>query len=406
MSIATPPRLPSVSDIIANPTPKPEDKAEQWEVFNQMWRDQVVGQGIKVYEEHCSAKLRACMVGDPWSVYTPDPADPGTYALIKDSFTKEHMEMWAKNAHKPMREADPELWEKMAMACQDRDEKYEKAGVRIIRNTLGWYPDEIINYNAPYNGPEFISIYAGAKWQMTGNAVLVGQSTGACRMAEASSRAALVHLILESPGSKIVPFLTCEPNPASAHGEAGFAVDDWRQMPDRTILWAFGIPSPEGIPEARLTGKDCSAGWPRGKEIQMRLLRELGVKEDEWWFDSKIGYHQDCVFMNLVEGVIGLPDIPGHGIMNGGKLPECIKDWEIFPLPMEDVERGVANSSTVGDGRIFIDSACQKTIDLLDKKGYEPIPIDYQVNWSTFHSGIDCSDANIWRENDLKDLNE
>ena len=42
--------------------------------------------------------------------------------------------------------------------------------------------------------------------------------------------------------------------------------------------------------------------------------------------------------------------------------------------------------------------------DLLDKKGYEPISIDYQVCWETFHSGIDCSDANIWRENDLNDL--
>lgn len=391
--------LPSVSDIIANPTPKPEDSAEQWEVFNQMWRDQVVGQGIKVYQEHMSAKLRVCMVGDPWSVYTPNPADPGTYALIKDSFSKEHIEMWAKNAGRPLREGDPERWEKLAMACQDRDEKYEKAGVRVLRNTLGWYPDEIVNFNAAYGGPEFISIYAQAKWHLAGDAVIVGQSTGAVRAAEASSRAALVHLILENEGSKIAPFLNIETNPNSAHGEAGFALDDFRQVTPDTIMWGFGSPSAENIPAAIESGKDCPAGWPRGRDLHMRLMRELGFKDETWWFDSRIAYHQDCVMMNLVEGVIGLPDDGKNGLW--GELPDCIKDWEIIPLPVDEVKHhGVANSSTLGDGRIFIDSTCTKTIDILEKKGYEPIPIDYHICWSTFHSGLECSDANIWREND------
>ncbi len=389
---------PSVYDILATPKPQFSNKQEEWDTFNQMWADQVVGKGIKVYEEHCSAKLRACMVGDPWSVFTPDPADDGTYALIKDSFSDKDIALWRRNADKHLRDADPERYDKIVAAIADRDEKYEKAGVTIIRNTLGWYPDEINNFNAVYGGPKFISIYAGAKWQMTGNTLLVGQSTGAVRAAETSSRAATVHLILESPGSKIVPFMNVEPNPTTSHGVAGFALDDWRQMPNQTILWAFGCPSKEGIQAATETGQDCPAGWPRGRELQMRLLSELGVKQDVWWFDSRIAYHQDCVMMNLVEGVVGLPDDGKNGMWS--ELPNCLKDWEILPLPMEDVARGVANSSTLGDGRIFIDSACTKTIDMLEKRGYEPIPINYQVCWQTFHSGLDCSDANIWREND------
>ena len=49
---------------------------------------------------------------------------------------------------------------------------------------------------------------------------------------------------------------------------------------------------------------------------------------------------------------------------------------------------------------MFVEAACTKTIDMLDKNGYEPIPIPYQTCWQTFNSGLDCSDTNIWRQND------
>ena len=67
---------------------------------------------------------------------------------------------------------------------------------------------------------------------------------------------------------------------------------------------------------------------------------------------------------------------------------------------LEDIAQGVGNSSCLGDGRMFISENCTKTIDLLDNKRYEPIPIPFGTMWETFNSGLDCSDANIWREND------
>lgn len=73
--------------------------------------------------------------------------------------------------------------------------------------------------------------------------------------------------------------------------------------------------------------------------------------------------------MNIEEGVIGLPDDGKNGMW--GELPDFLKDYEIIPLPIEDIARGVANSSTLGDGRIFIDSSCTKTMDILEKRGYE-----------------------------------
>ena len=41
-----------------------------------------------------------------------------------------------------------------------------------------------------------------------------------------------------------------------------------------------------------------------------------------------------------------------------------------------------------------------KTFDILEKRGIEPVPVKYSACWDTFNSGMDCSDAEIWREND------
>ena len=38
--------------------------------------------------------------------------------------------------------------------------------------------------------------------------------------------------------------------------------------------------------------------------------------------------------------------------------------------------------------------------DVLEKRGIEPVPVKYSTCWDAFNSGMDCSDAEIWREND------
>ena len=103
--------------------------------------------------------------------------------------------------------------------------------------------------------------------------------------------------------------------------------------------------------------------------------------------------------MNIKEGMVGLPDVPGYGIW-GRKLPDCIKDWEILPIPVEDVKRGACNAAAVGDGRVIIDSSCTETMKQMEKRGITPVPVDYQTCWSTFNSGIDCTDCEMHRENE------
>ncbi len=391
--------LKNAAELARNPVPKPDDPKEIWDLFYQQWEEQVIGKGIKVYEEHCSAKLRACMVGDPFAAYVPDPDDKEIKQMIEDNANEELKAYWQENKGKHLRDVDPERYDKVCEELAARDEAYEKAGVTVIRNNVGWYPDELIEYNASWYGPKFLSAYGSCFTRLVGSVLLPVQTTAPCRPQPIAGRAALVQLVLEDPEAAIFNFGDIEPNPyLEGPGYMGLDAAAWRQMPNKTILWEYGAPNKEAIAGATATGANTPAGWPRGREIMMRVFSELGYKHETYWFDSNLVYHGDCCMMNIVEGVVGLPDDGKNGMWS--EKPDCIKDWEILPIPLEDVAQGVGNSSSLGDGRIFINENCKKTIDLLDKRGYEPIPIPFGTCWETFNSGLDCSDANIWREND------
>lgn len=372
---------------------------DMWDAFNKHFEDQIRGTGLKFYEEHCMAKLRACFVGDPFSIFVPNLNTTEMQNMIADNTSEEFKQWWRDHADQAVRDAAPEIYDEMVQDIADRDEKYEKAGVKIIKNKIGWYPDEIINLNSITKGAKLLSIYQGAVWKMAGNHVLTGQTCGPVKWSETAMRPTTLALLEEDPDSRVIGFPVHEPNPTIAGpGIAGLDTASFRQMPGKVMLFGYGVNDKSHIAEAKRTGKHTVAGFPRGQQIFMRLLRDLGYTDEEWWFDSRLSYHEDCVMMNVVEGVVGLPDDGKNGQWTD--LPNCLKDCEILPIPLEDIERGAGNSTCLGDGRVFIDSSCTKTIDLLDKKGYEPIPIRYQACWQAFHSGLDCSDANIWREND------
>ena len=105
-------KVKTVTELAYNPEPKPENKAEQWWVFNKMWEDQIRGKGIKVHEQHASAKLKACMVGGPFAIYVPDPNAPEMKGLTKDNMDPEALKWWDTYKYQSVKDADPEYFAK------------------------------------------------------------------------------------------------------------------------------------------------------------------------------------------------------------------------------------------------------------------------------------------------------
>ena len=234
---------------------------------------------------------------------------------------------------------------------------------------------------------------------MVQNALLPVQTTAPCRAQPIAARPALISLVLEDPNAMTFMFGDIEPNPAvDGPGYLGLDAADWRQLPNKTILWEYGAPSKAAIPAATATGAKTPAGLaPRSRSRHAPAVR-AGLQAGDLLVRQQSGLPRRLLHDEHRRGVVGLPDDGKNGMWTD--LPDCIKDWKILPLPLEDIAQGVGNSSCLGDGRVFINANCKKTIDLLDKNGFEPIPIPFGTMWESFNSGLDCSDANIWREND------
>ncbi|WP_234496694.1 hypothetical protein [Vibrio maritimus] len=388
---------PTVKELAYNPVPKPECKKEQWKLYNEMWEEQVRGKGIKMFCDWAGAPLKACIVGDPFSIYGPDIESPELKSLFADNTDEEFKATMERRANKPLKETDPELFDKIVNEIDARDDAYEKEGVIIIRNKLGWYPDEIINYNAAWGGSKFLSIYGGGYWITVGNLWAGAKSPGVYGQ-ESAAQAAVAAILQEDPNSRMYQCATKEPDPTAASGGL-FGVDqaDWRVFPNKHIVWHYATAKAEDCSED-IDPYIVSGGTPKGRDVYGRVFEDYGYTSETVWFDSKLTYHHDCLHMNLVDGMCGLPDVEGYGYH--GKLPDAIKDWKILPIPLEEQQMGAMNGVTTGTGKYFIDSRCVKSMEILRENGIEPIPVPYETIWEMFHSGIDCSDSSIWREYD------
>lgn len=60
----------------------------------------------------------------------------------------------------------------------------------------------------------------------------------------------------------------------------------------------------------------------------------------------------------------------------------------------------MSNAVTLGD-------RCHGTMKRMEKMGIEPVPVKFDACYDFYHSGLDCADADVWRENDpVKEIPE
>jgi len=187
-------------------------------------------------------------------------------------------------------------------------------------------------------------------------------------------------------------------------GSLQMDVAGFRLFPNKHILFGIGVRDEKLIPKVLASEPKeavgfTSAGIPQAAEFMMRMLKREGFTHELIFFNANLTYHFDCFMAQMAEGVVGLPDLPDYGIW-GGKLPECLKGWEIVRMPVEDVHNGSANQINLGDGRSIIVRTAKETMKRMKKAGVEPIPLKYDKIWATWHSGPDCTDGDVWREND------
>ncbi|USD63345.1 hypothetical protein J4N45_20365 [Vibrio sp. SCSIO 43140] len=400
------------NDIQNNPHLDPEMKSfmlseqEKWDKLNASLIKQF--KDTRCHVEHGFARYRAAYVGDLNAVYVPDPDVGEMHAMTGDSLADEAMQFWREHKNKPLKDVDPELFAEMQEESDGLAAALESCGVKVIRNRDCEYPEAIVDNNAAWKGPKFCSIYGGPGYgRIMGDTFMQIWECGPVRQWEFATRAGTNELFKANPDLRYRSMPFPEPD-VNMQGPGMIGIDNAavKIFPDKHLLLGWGVPNKECIPETyqeETCHDHTSAGNPLGGKFMMeRILEDEGYTYEEVFFDSNLTYHFDCFIMMIKEGVVGLPDAPNYGLMSEG-LPKCLEGYTIIPIPLEDVARGAMNAPTIGDGRVLIDDRCEETMRRLREHGIEPVPVKYSACWDTFNSGMDCSDAEIWRENDISE---
>ncbi len=375
---------------------------EKWDALNAYMAPQF--KGVKCYVDHVFARYRTAYVGNPSSMYVPDPDVGEMKALTGHSLTPENREFWRKNKNRHLRDANPALYEKI---CEQQDAlaaKMRECGIKVIRNDKCLeYPEGVINLNGSWHGPKFLSFYAAPHGHIFKHVWIQGWDCGPVRTHEFALRQGTLELFKANPKLKHRQMLYPEPDVnLMGPGVIGIDLAGYRLMPNNHILFGVGVPSADVIPttyDPKTCNDYTSAGSPVGAKFMMdRYMEELGFTYEITFFDSNLTYHHDCLMMNLKEGYVALPDDGKWGTW--GELPECLKDWEVVPIPPHEIAYGVSNAICVGDGRVIMDSRATGTADNMAKAGLEPILLPYDGPWDTYGSGMECSDDPYAKWND------
>ncbi len=347
------------------------------------------GKGIKVYVESDYAPLKACLVGNPSAIMI---MDPDTYEMgnLFAHETKEFIEYLRKHKGKNLKDCDPEAWEKMAMESDALAKAYRDAGVRVIRNETGETPEGVINYNWGWSGQKNMSLYGQSAFEVFGHC-LVQFMEVSCSQTEITHREAMIEMFENDPEAV---WLTMPPlYPTADRPMPGplLGPGDPLILPKTAVL-GIGVSDPSHIKDR---SKPRSSGEEFGHELFRRMMEPYGWKVETVYFDSKLTYHIDCLITLLEEGLLAMPK-PKDALWT--PLPKELQDWEVIEVPLEEHYNGFPNNEPLGNKQLVMPAGCPKMVKTLEKRGWTCIEVPYRTIWDTFHSGIHCSTASIWRE--------
>ena len=343
------------------------------------------GKGIKCYVESDYAPLKAAVVGNSSSVYIPDLSRWEMANLFAHS-PPEVKAYLRKHAGKNMKDVDPKRYDAVVKESHALVDAYRKAGVHVICNETGETPKELVEYNLGWSGQKHISIYGQSALEVFGHC-LVSLWEVSASMCEFTHREALVEIVKNDPEAVwlTMPMLYPTANQAQL---INLSPGDPRIFEKHVVL-GIGLPHPSHIKDL---SKPRSSGNELGHEILRRMLKPYGWKVTTNYFDSRYGYHLDCVMSVLDEGLLAMPK---NALWT--PLPKEYRDWEVIEVNDEDCKNGACNNVPLGGKRLVLTEGTKLARDL-EKRGWTCIEVPYTTCYTTFGSGIHCSTASIWRE--------
>jgi N-dimethylarginine dimethylaminohydrolase len=348
------------------------------------------GKGIKVYLESDYAPLKACLVGNASAVMIPDPDTWEMKNLFGPSASDEFMAYMRKHKGKNLKDADPEVWEKMAMESDALADAYRQNGVRVIRNETGETPQSIVDYNFSWSKQKNMSLYGQSAFEVFGH-VLVQTWEVTCSQTELVHREAMIEIMKGDPEAVWLtmppPYPTVDrmgPGPLFSPGDP--------LIFDKLVVVGIGVTDPSHINDP---SKPRSSGDEFGAEILRRMLAPYGWRVETVYFNSQLTYHIDCLIGVLEEGLMAMPKD-----CLWTPLPKELQDWEVMELTLEDHHMGCSNNEPLGNKKLVMPAGTKNFASDLEKRGWTCIEVPYSTIWDTFHSGIHCSTASIWREFD------
>ena len=355
------------------------------------------GKGLKISNKSDYGNLKAAIVGNAGSVFIPDPDRPEMKNLLGESGSPEFMDFLRKHKGTHMAVSFPEHYEKMKNESDALAKAYRDNGVRLIRNETNTLPKELIEWQVPVTGDRHLSLYGGSCGEVFGNVFVSFWEVGAVRGIQMQHRDALLEIFENDPEAVWLSMPHPAPTSVQCSPQPFLSPGDPRIMPDKLVIMGIGVTDPSHLKDPT---KPRSSGFELGVELFRRMMEPFGWRVETVYFNSKYTYHLDCLMMEIAEGIYALPETnPDLGPLFWTELPKEITDnWECIEVPFEDQQAGVCNSVVIGNKKFVMEASCEKTAEMLAKRGYEPILVPYETNWHTFHSGMHCSTCRIWSE--------
>lgn len=350
-------------------------------------REQAAGQRVIVESEY--ATLRGVILGNPESMYLPDPYHLSWYASFK-SLPREKLLWMAENRGRHVRDVDPALWEKMCVGLDALADIYRQAGVHVIQNKAA-PPPEVINYTAGWLGEfgKHWAFHAQAFGEVFGNIILNFHET------QPSIRYNCVEYVeafmgLFEADPKSVWMAMPDPLPLPTAFGAALSPGDIRIFPNKLVVVAHGVFDPSHIADKT---KPRSSGNELGAEVLRRMLAPFGYRVETIYFDASFGYHIDTVMPLIREGLLAVNE---NVLLT--PLPKEVADWEQINIDPEEYVLGIGNSVALSSTAHAVTQSATNFMKELEKRGIDVAPVAFDDVYHNTGSGMHCATFSYWRE--------